>query len=150
MVHRDNMVELSLTGEGISFNREIPENVALEVMNIVISNGTNESGAERVEEADGTAGLPTSFFERLTSGQDAFVRVLLDDGGWVSSEDLRKRMERDYGHSTGGPQALAGIRAGFTRKYGDDLNLVDRHWMGDQNEYKLISDHREEIETTLS
>ena len=144
------MVELSMTGEGMSFTREISENVALEVMNLVISDGANESEGEFIEETDDTTGLPNSFFDRLTSGQDAFVRVLLDDGEWVSSEDLRNRMEGEYGHSTGGPQALAGIRAGFTRKYGDDLNLVERHWMGDQNEYKLTAEHREELEAGLS
>ena len=149
------MVELSMAGEGISFNREISESVALEVMNIVISNGTNERAAEILEDEveDTTAepsGLPSSFFERLTSGQNAFVRVLLDDGDWVSSKQLRNRMERDYDHSTGGPQSLAGIRAGFTRKYGDDFNLVKRHWMGDQNEYKLNPDHVEELEEGLN
>ena len=144
------MVELSMKGEGISFTREISESVALEVMKLVISNGANESGDRLTEEADATTGLPSSFFDRLTAGQDAFVRVLLDDGEWVSSEDLRNRMEREYGHSTEGPQALAGIRAGLTRKYGDDLNLVERHWMGDQNEYKLTTEHREELEAGLS
>jgi hypothetical protein len=143
-------VKLTITGEGMSFEREIPESAAMKVLNVVMDNGTSRGSAEVNREAEGSAttdnsALPSNFFNRLSNGQEAFVRVLLNDGGWVTSEEIRQRMEAEYGHSADAPQAISGIRSGFTRKYGDDFDLIIRNWMGRQNEYKLNEQYSEEL-----
>lgn len=86
--------------------------------------------------------LPDSFFRRLTNRQEAFVRILLDEEDWMLNEDIRTRMEDEYGLSTGGGQAISGILAGFTRKYSKNFtySLVDYEWLGDQMEYRLHPD----------
>ena len=86
--------------------------------------------------------VPDSFFRRLTSRQEAFIRILLDNGGWMLNEDVRQRMEDDYDLSTGGGQAISGILSGFTRKYSEDFTyrLIDYEWMGDQMQYRLHPD----------
>jgi len=148
-------VKLTMTGEGMSFEREISESVAMKVLSVVMGNGTSEGNAEAhggVEDGTTTwnSVLPSSFFERLSNGQEAFVRVLLDDGGWVTSEEIRQRMEAEHGHSADAPQAISGIRSGFTRKYGGDFDLITRNWMGRQNEYKLNEQYAEELTEGLN
>jgi len=99
--------------------------------------------------------LPDSFFRRLTNRQEAFVRILLDNGGWMLNGDIRQRMEDEYDLSTGGGQAISGILSGFTRKYSEDFTytLVDYEWMGDQMQYRLnpesgyLDELRERFET---
>jgi hypothetical protein len=86
--------------------------------------------------------LPNSFFRRLTNRQEAFIRILLDNGGWMLNEDVRQRMEDEYDLATGGGQAISGILSGFTRKYSEDFTyiLVDYEWIGDQMQYRLHPD----------
>ncbi len=86
--------------------------------------------------------LPDSFFRRLTNRQEAFIRILLDNGNWMMNEDVRQQMEDDYDLATGGGQAISGILSGFTRKYSEDFTyrLIDYEWMGDQMQYRLHPD----------
>lgn len=51
-------------------------------------------------------------------------------------------MDKDYGLSSGGGQAISGILSGFTRKYGKDFtnSLVESRWTGSQIEYRLNTD----------
>jgi hypothetical protein len=155
-------VTVTLEGEGISFERQIDESTALQIMEISLDGGSvrTKPGGEsadasepREEEAvDAGGGLPGNFFTRLSTKQEAFVRVLLEDGGWVSNEEVRERMQDDYGVETSGPQAIAGVRAGFTRKYGDEFNLDQRRWRDelDQNQYRLNPDYIDELEEGLA
>ncbi len=96
--------------------------------------GTDE-GSDDVEYDS----LPDSFFRRLTNRQEAFIRILLDNGGWMLNEDVRQRMEDEYDLATGGGQAISGILSGFTRKYSKKFTyrLIDYEWMGDQMQYSL-------------
>ena len=154
-------VTVTLEGEGISFEREIDERTALRVMEVSMDGGSGraESGSESAETADPAegktdldGGLPDDLFTRLSSRQEAYVRVLLDDGGWVSNEDVRERMSAAYGAETSGPQAIAGVRAGFTRKYGDEFDLDRRRWREElhQNQYRVNPDHVDELEDGLA
>lgn len=152
-------VTITLSGEGISFEREISESTALRVMEVSMNDGQLEEesseGSEESEDqtyedlAEETTGLPDDFFDRLTDRQEAYVRVLLDADDWVTNETIRERMEKEYGLSTGGSQGISGIRSGFTRKYGDDFDLDERNWIGTQNEYRLNSNYVEELQQNL-
>lgn len=150
-------VTAQLDGEGIMVNREISESKAVRIMQIILedketdpaidltqeSNGDSEDTGEVEQEYDA---LPDSFFNRLTDRQEAYVRVLAEADGWVSNEEVRQQLDEDYNLNSAGPQAIAGIRSGFTRKYGDGFSIDERDWMGDQNQYRLNEQYREEIE----
>lgn len=64
------------------------------------------------------------FSNHLTSGQDALLRVLLEEeGGEVPSDVALERMENTYGHNHGNTRAIGGIIAGLSKKYGNDVCL---------------------------
>jgi hypothetical protein len=155
-------VTVTIEGEGISFERQVDESTALQIMKISLDGGsvraaTGDKPADTAEPSDKEAvdadgGLPSNFFTRLSTKQEAFVRVLLEDAGWVSNEEVRERMQDDYGVETSGPQAIAGVRAGFTRKYGDEFDLDQRRWRDElgQNQYRLNLDYSDELEDGLA
>ncbi|ELZ20833.1 hypothetical protein C475_19578 [Halosimplex carlsbadense 2-9-1] len=104
----------------------------------------SSNGSEEATEEYKT--LPDSFFSRITQRQKAYVEILLEADGWLSNEEIRRQLEDDYDLNCGGPQAISGIRSGFTRKYGKGFSVDERDWMGDQNQYRLNEQYREEIE----
>jgi len=153
-------VTMKLGGEGIEVEREISEAKAVRIMGIVVDeestevpeegsqelSGNSESSEDFAESREEYETLPDSFFSRLTRRQKAYVEILLEAGDWLSNEEIRQRLEDDYDLSCGGPQAISGIRSGFTRKYGKGFSVDERDWMGDQNQYQLNEQYREEIE----
>lgn len=156
-------VTANLDGEGIAVEREISEAKAARIMGIIFDGENAEGAAESPQECseDSESGenshgsteaeeeyemLPDSFFSRLTQRQKAYVEILLEAGDWVSNEEIRRQLEEDYGLSCGGPQVMSGIRSGFTRKYGNNFSIDERDWMGEQNQYRLNQQYREEIE----
>jgi Protein of unknown function (DUF1524). len=86
--------------------------------------------------------LPDSFFRRLTTRQEAFIRILLDREDWITSDDIRQQMLDEYDLSSGGSRAVAGVLSGFTRKYSNDFtwNLIDYRTTGSGSEYRLNPD----------
>lgn len=136
----DGGLSLTMSGEGISFERSISQSAGVQIIEAALLNDDGSSG----EDSKGPAGddLPESFFNRLTSRQEAFVRILLKADDWMLNEDIRQKMEEEYGLSSKGGQAIAGILSGFTRKYGKDFRkgLVDARWTGDQVKYRLNRD----------
>lgn len=149
------VVTVSLSGEGMSFERETSELVGLQVMEVSITNGSREVTTSASEgDTEEQSGLPDSFFNRLTDRQEAFVRILLEADDWMLNEDIRQKMEEEYGLSSGGGQAIAGILSGFTRKYGKDFSdsLVENRWTGDQVKYRLNrdSDYEKELREGLN
>lgn len=150
-------VTAQLDGEGIMVNREISEAKAMRIMQIILENKETEASVSLTQEPDEDSEdtdeakqehdtLPDSFFSRLTDRQEAYVRILAEADDWVSNEEIRQRLKEDYNLDSAGPQAVAGIRSGFTRKYGDGFSVDKRDWMGDQNQYRLNEQYREEIE----
>ena len=103
------------------------------------SGGSGTSGDSDEVEYDS---LPDSFFRRLTNRQEAFIRVLLEEDGWVVNQEIPQRMKDEYGVSSGGNKAMAGILAGFTRKYSRKFtwNLFDYRTAGRGGEYRLNPD----------
>lgn len=150
-------VTAQLDGEGIAVEREVSEAKALRIMQIILEDEDDVltvevaqehgEGSENADEArQEYETLPDSFFSRLTDRQEAYVRILFEASDWVSNEEVRWQLEEDYDLNSGGPQAIAGIRSGFTRKYGDGFSIDEQDWMGDQNQYRLNEQYREEIE----
>lgn len=146
------MVRLTMEGDGFWFEREISEGKALKVQNIAISDEENEE-AQVLEdttsdpEEDGFR-LNDHFFEHLTSGQDALIRVLLDDEGWVESDEALDRMEKEYNHTAGNSRAIGGIQAGLTRKY-ENNDLIRKKNVEGRKAYRLNSEYAEKLKERL-
>jgi hypothetical protein len=150
-------VTVSLSGDGIEFERDVPENVALKILELSMSNGASttkvdgdedavdEDDVEEGNEDDQRDALPDNFFSRLSSKQEALLQVLLESDERISSTELRQRMEDEHGKSVGGGRGLAGILAGFTRKYGGDFDLVIVDWGDYEGIYYLNPDRPEYI-----
>lgn len=145
-------VTISLSGDGIEFERDVSEQTALDIMELSMTDGeTDESDGDC--DAVEPDHLPSNFFNRLSSKQEALVKVLLDADGQITSTELRERMHDEHGVETGGGRALAGILAGLTRKYGDEFDLVDVNWGDGEGLYRLNPDrdgYLDELEAQFS
>lgn len=150
-------VNIHLSGEGIEFEREVSESAALQIMELSMSNGATadeeqeeqeEQEAEEPTEAedDEPSSLPGNFFRRLSDKQEALIRVLNDADDPVSSTELQRRMEEEYDETVGGGRGVAGILQGFTKKYGDDFEVVRIDWGDNEGYYQLNPDRPEYIE----
>lgn len=147
-------VTVNLSGEGIEFEREVSENTALKLMELSINNGADSDevmdailadNEDRDTDEEEAGALPSNFFNRLSKKQRAMIKVLLNADGQITSSELRQRMEDEHDVGTGGGRALAGILAGFTRKYGDDFDLVTVNWGDGQGLYQLNPNRPEYI-----
>ncbi|WP_157969272.1 hypothetical protein [Haloplanus rubicundus] len=148
-------VTVNLSGEGIEFEREISEDAAIEIMQLSISDrrSNDEGTAEERDDSDVDAKtLPDDFFRRLSSKQRAMLTVLTEAKDPLTSTELRRRMDEEYDIETSGGRALAGILAGFTRKYGADFELVSIDWGDGEGLYQLNPNrpgYVEELESRL-
>lgn len=144
-------VALTLRGEGIEFEREISESTAISIMQLAIADGDDEGSADEVGREPGRGPvspdrLPEDFFVRLSSKQEAMLRVLVGAEEPLTSTELRRRMAEEHDVETSGGRALAGILAGFTRKYGDDFEVVAVDWGDGEGLYQLNPDRPEYVE----
>lgn len=148
-------VTVNLSGEGMSFEQSIPEESAIEVIEMVIKNG-HQSQFEG-EEDGGTVytedfnGLPDNFISRLTSSQEAMIRVLLETDGWILNEELRRQMDEQFGKTIESGPALSGVLAGLSRKHGKDFrrHLIEGDWVGDEVRFRLNRDYEQELREGL-
>jgi len=141
-------VTVSLSGEGIEFEREISESTALQIMELSIDNGNSAEEVhdeESTDEGEEPDALPDNFFRRLSDKQEALIRVLVDSDGQISSTELRQRMNDEYDETVGGGRGIAGILAGFTRKYDEDFDLVSIEWGDSEGLYRLNPNRPEYI-----
>lgn len=144
-------VTIKLSGEGIEFDGEVSANTAVRIMELSVNDGdideeVLESGSEMSSESVDSGGLPDNFFNRLSSKQEAMLGVLVEAEEPLTSTELRRRMETEYGEETSGGRALAGILAGFTRKYSDDFEVVSINWGDGEGLYRLHQDYEGELE----
>jgi len=91
--------------------------------------------------------LPDNFVDVLTERQEALLRILLDEDDWILNEDIRQRMEDEYGLATKGGTSMAGIVGGLTNRYSEEFTwapsgLLDWRLADNQNEYRLNPDGR--------
>ncbi|NHN49497.1 hypothetical protein G9464_18160 [Halostella sp. JP-L12] len=147
-------ITVTLSGDGIDFEREVNEAQAADIVMVALTGDTGGDDAatddEPEDENSGAASeLPESFVSRLSRKQEAYVRTLLDADGWLTNEAVRERMADERGVETGGPQSISGIRAGFTRKYGDGFDVDEQRWTGEQNEYRLNPAYADDLASML-
>ena len=147
-------IVVTLSGEGIDFEREVSEAQAADIVTIALKGKLGENGPENDESTDSTdseavSKLPESFISRLSRKQEAYVRTLLDADEWLTNASVRERMAEQCDVETGGPQSISGIRAGFTRKYGDESDIDEQRWTGEQNEYRLNPAYADDLASEL-
>jgi len=149
------LVTVNVTGEGMSFERTISEDAATDVIEMAIRNGhqtqqedDEDGGTSDSQEYDG---LPDDFFSRLTGSQEAMVKVLLENEGWVLNGELREQMDEQYGKTIDTGPALSGVIAGLSRKYGKEFrnDLIEGSWTGDEVKFRLNRDYEEELREGL-
>lgn len=152
----EGAVTVTLSGEGMSFEREVTEQVATDTIEIAIQNGSPE-GQDVSEDNEDEAephdydGLPDDFFSRLTSKQEALIKVLMEGDGWMLNGEIRQKMEDEYEESVDRGPAMAGILAGLSRKYGTNFrrDLINGSWAGDEVKLRLNRDYEEELREGL-
>jgi len=107
---------------------------------------TDDAQEEQVSATD-TPEAPTSnFFTRLSTRQEALIHVLHDADEPLTSTELQQRMQDEHDVSTGGGRVFAGILAGFTRKYGDDFEIIRVDWGNGEGLYHLNPNRPQYIE----
>ena len=147
-------ITVTLSGDGIDFEREVTEAQAADIVGIALKGELAPTDAETDEEevsedSEATSELPESFVSRLSRKQEAYVRTLLDADDWLTNAAVRERMADERDVETGGPQSISGIRAGFTRKYGDGFDVDEQRWTGEQNEYRLNPAYADDLASEL-
>lgn len=147
-------ITVTLSGDGIDFEREVSEAQAADIVSIALKgesalNHTPDDGVDDSDDSEVASELPESFVSRLSRKQEAYVRTLLDADEWLTNEGVRERMADERDVETGGPQSISGIRAGFTRKYGDQFDIDEQRWTGEQNEYRLNPAYADDLASVL-
>jgi len=144
----EGRITVSLSGEGIGFDKEVSETSGVKLMDVAVHEGAHTLSAEGSD----SEGLPEDFFDRLSKKQRVMLEVLLDaDGEWLKGKEIRRRMREDYDVDVGqSGRASAGIIAGLTRKYGEELRraVIEGRWADDtqQNaEHRIGDKYKEEI-----
>ncbi|WP_251344396.1 hypothetical protein [Haloplanus halophilus] len=145
-------VAVSLSGEGIGFDKEVSETTGVELLDVAVHDGRQTL----LEEETGSDGLPDDFFDSLSKKQRIMLKVLLDaDGEWLKGKEIRRRMREDYDADVGqSGRASAGIIAGLTRKYGEDLrrDVIEGRWADEthqNSEHRIGDKYKEEIRKGL-
>lgn len=148
-------VTVNVSGEGMSFERVISEDAAIDVIEMAITNGhqTRHESDEDEDTSDTEEfdGLPDDFFRRLTDSQEAMIKVLLENEGWVLNGELRRQMGEQYDEAIDSGPALSGVLAGLSRKYGKDFrnDLIEGSWTGDEVKFRLNRDYEEDLREGL-
>lgn len=90
--------------------------------------------------------VPPNFFDRLTTRQEALLRILWNEGDWVGTDVILQKLEEEYGIETHGSSTLSGLLAGMTRKYpsGYRRSIMTATWTGSQYQFKLALDTDQE------
>jgi hypothetical protein len=147
-------VTVSLSGEGLEFDREVPETIGVEVIDLAVHDGTRTVG-DSDERAEGE--LPDDFFDRLSEKQRVMLEILLDaDGEWMRGTDIRREMRETYGLDVGdGGRATAGVIAGLTRKYDEEFRraVIPGRWADETQqhaEFKLGEEYEAELREGLA
>lgn len=116
-----------------------------DIIEFALENWAAEPASSQVVRESGELeyeSLPDNFAEVLTDRQEALIYILLDEDGWILNEEIRQRMEDEYGLATKGGTSMAGIVGGLTNRYSEEftwapLGLLDWRWADNQIEYRL-------------
>lgn len=149
----DAGVTLSIRGEGMEFDRDVSETTGVETLDVAIHEGSQAvTGAENERDE----GLPDDFFDRLSKKQRAMLEILIEaDGEYIRGVDIRQKMREEYDMDVGeGGRATAGVLAGLTRKYGEEMrrDIIPGKWVdGTQQhaEFRIGDKYGSEIKRGL-
>jgi hypothetical protein len=142
----EHSVSLSVVGDGSTFESQLSPSQASAYVDMVASLGENDDGEQN--------SLPDDFFDRLSTRQRIFLKILLKSDGAATGPEIREKMRTEYGQEVSDSgSGTAGIISGFTRKYGKDFrqelisggvshhndedNRVFEHWIGEKYEDEL-------------
>jgi hypothetical protein len=127
-------VTVNLSGEGMEFTRDITESAAVKILDIAV-----RDGSQTTPNSLSNDGLPEDFFERLSEKQRIMIEILLEaDGEWIRGTDIRQKMREEYGLDVGhGGRATAGVIAGLTRKYDEELrrDVIPGRWADETQQH---------------
>lgn len=154
----EETMDVSLEGEGMGLDREVSTTTGVELIDIGVHDGSRSVASS--DEGETTEGqddnLPEDFFDRLTEKQRIMIEILLEnDEGWMRGKEVRQAMRDDYGMDIPeGGRATAGVIAGLTRKYDEELrrDVIDGQWADEtqQNaEFRIGEKYRAELEEVL-
>jgi hypothetical protein len=145
----DSKMTVTLSGEGIEFDRDISETTGVEALDVAVHEGSQAVTNSEETESDG---LPENFFDRLSEKQRIMLEILLEaDGEWMRGTDIRQKMREEYDMNVGeGGRATAGVIAGLTRKYDEDLrrDIIPGRWADETQqhaEFKIGDKYKAEI-----
>lgn len=131
-------VTVSLSGEGIEFTRDLTESAAVTILDIAIHDGSQTTTKSTPNE-----GLPEDFFKRLSKKQRIMIEILLEaEGEWIRGTDIRQKMRDEYELDVGqGGRATAGVIAGLTRKYDEELrrDVIPGRWADETQQHAEFS-----------
>jgi len=154
----EETMTISLEGEGMGLDRDVSETTGVKLIDIGVHDGRQPvtSSNEEAAEENSRDHLPEDFFDRLTEKQRIMIEILLEnDGQWMRGKEVRQAMRDDYGMDIPeGGRATAGVIAGLTRKYDEELrrNVIAGQWADEtqQNaEFRIGERYREELEEVL-
>lgn len=139
-------LSLSVTGEDSSYEGTLAESQLPKLIKMVIEETSDEEAAQD--------SLPDDFFEKLSTRQHIFLKILLEHDDPVTGPEIRDEMRTKYDQEVSDSgSGTAGIISGFTRKYGkefrgdliegrvshhnDEGSRVFEHWICDKYEEEL-------------
>lgn len=140
-------VTVNLCGEGMEFTRDLTESAAVKILDIAVHDGSQTTTDSMSKE-----GLPEDFFKRLSKKQRIMIEILLEtDGEWIRGTDIRQKMREEHGLDVGhGGRATAGVIAGLTRKYTEELrrDVIPGRWADETQqhaEFRIGEKYEDEI-----
>lgn len=146
-------VTLSLRGEGMEFDRAISESTGVKAIDAAVHGG-NQTATETQNEDDN--GLPDNFFNKLSQKQEVMLEILVQaDGEWMRGVDIREKMREEYDMDVGqGGRATAGVIAGLTRKYSEEMRreIIPGRWSDETQqhaEFRIGDKYNQEIKQGL-
>jgi hypothetical protein len=150
----DAEVTVTLSGEGMEFDRDVSETTGVEVIDAAVHEGSRTVTAP--EGAEDDTGLPDNFFDRLSKKQRVMLEILLEaDGEWMRGTDIRQKMREEYDMDVGeGGRATAGVIAGLTRKYDEELrrDIIPGRWADETQqhaEFRIGAKYKQEVKKGL-
>lgn len=131
-------VTVILSGEGMEFTRDVTELAVVKILDIAI-----HDGSQAMTNSMSNGELPEDFFERLSKKQRIMIEILLEaEVKWMRGTDIRQKMREEYGLDVGqGGRATAGVIAGLTRKYDEELrrDIIPGRWADETQQHAEFS-----------
>jgi hypothetical protein len=137
----------------MEFDRLISETTGVKAIDAAVHGG-NQTATETQSRDD--SGLPDNFFNKLSQKQEVMLEILVQaDGDWMRGVDIREKMREEYDMDVGqGGRATAGVIAGLTRKYSEEMRreIIPGRWSDETQqhaEFRIGDKYKQEIKEEL-